>query len=132
MMALVNKLKSMITGKLLWGAIIVLSTLLTVSTIDNRAKTTQITELTLLADRSVEQNKRMNLEIVDLKKKLETEPSKQIEIAKEVMVEICKGGVTKSKIESLPSKREVTHEAIPTNTADIDDRLPADLIRLLN
>lgn len=127
----VNKIKDMITGKILWGAIIVLTTLLTVSHFDNKSKTEQITDLTALAQRSVEQTKRLTDEISYLKGQLETMPSKQIETVKEVMIEVCNGELLKSKIEALPTKREVKNDPTETNTADIDDRLPSDLKRLL-
>lgn len=130
MMSLVNKITSFVSTKLLWGAILVLVTLLTVSHISNQNKAEQINDLTLIADRAVTQNTRLSDQLNELRVEIETRPTKLIETTKEVMVEICKGKVTIADINALPSKREVKNET-EAPVADIDDRLPDELIQLL-
>lgn len=135
MMGLVSKLKGFLSAKIAWGAIIVLSTLLTVSHIEVRDKRDQVSQLTQLADRSIEQNKRLSDQLKDLQYELDTRPAKQIEVVKKVMIEMCEGKVLEAKINSIPSKREVKNvdQQTPDQkpVADIDDRLPDDLLKLL-
>ena len=72
-----------------------------------------------------------------LKRDLEDKPKQVITITKEVQSEICKGITEVDRIMNLPSKvksnRELVHETTTkTGVVDIDDRLPDDLIKLLN
>jgi hypothetical protein len=73
-------------------------------------------------------NQRLISENTKLLDEIKTMPEKQIEIVKQVDKEICNGVVKVESIKNLPTKRVDNDEA---HTADIDDRLPDDLIRLL-
>lgn len=78
-----------------------------------------------------------NETIENLRKDLEEKPKQVITITKEVQSEVCKGVTEVDRIMNLPSKvksnRELVHETdTQTDVVDIDDRLPADLIKLLN
>lgn len=89
-------------------------------------------ELVILRDklvRHVELNESLSRQNLVLAEELKTKPIEYITITKEVEKEVCEGRIAQEKIKSLPTKRkEGVNEKV---TADIDDRLPDDLIRLL-
>lgn len=74
-------------------------------------------------------NESLSKQNLQLAEELKTKPVEYITITQDVEKEVCNGRVTQEKINSLPSKRkEGVNEK---HTADIDDRLPDDLIKLL-
>lgn len=78
----------------------------------------------------VELNETLSRQNLELAEEIRTKPIAYITITKEVESEICKGRVSETMINTLPSKRkEGVDEKV---TVDIDDRLPSDLIKLLN
>lgn len=77
----------------------------------------------------VELNERLSRQNLELAEEIRTKPIEYITITKDVEKEVCEGRIAQNKINSLPSKRkEGVDEKV---TADIDDRLPVDLIKLL-
>lgn len=97
---------------------------------ENKLLTEQLASLGTLKDLQAET-------IESLRRDLEEKPKQVITITKEVQSEVCKGITEVDRIMNLPSKvksnRELVHEtATQTGTVDIDDRLPDDLIKLLN
>lgn len=130
MKTLVSKLLGLFGPKVLWVFVLTLGALLAVSHVSNNSKDSDIRQLQGLADQTVEQNKRLSNQNKELVQQLETRPTLEVITVKEVMTEICNGKVGEAMVDALPSKRpkEVVNE---TPVADIDDRLPDDLVRLL-
>lgn len=74
-------------------------------------------------------NKSLSDENLRLTKEVKERPKEYIPLTKEMMSEVCKGSTKQELIKQLPStKKEVVDDK---TTVDIDDRLPADLIKLL-
>ena len=107
---------------------IILFTLLTTTYLSDKHNREELTVAQSALIKHVGMNKRLSDENLALAKELRESPAKQIPIVKEVMVEICNGAIKEKLIESLPSKKGNVNEE---KTADIDDRLPTDLIQLL-
>lgn len=107
---------------------IILLTLLTTTYLSDKHNREELVIAQEALIRHVDMNKRLSDENLALAKELRDAPDKQLPIVKEVMVEICNGAINGKLIESLPSKKEKVNEE---KTADIDDRLPTDLIQLL-
>lgn len=107
---------------------IILLTLLTTTYLSDKHNREELVIAQAALIRHVDMNKRLSDENLALVKELRDAPDKQLPIVKEVMVEICNGAINEKLIESLPSKKEKVNEE---KTADIDDRLPTDLIQLL-
>lgn len=77
----------------------------------------------------VELNETLSRQNLELAEEIRTKPIEYITITKDVEKEVCEGKIAQNAIKNIPSKRkEGVDEKI---TADIDDRLPADLIKLL-
>lgn len=77
----------------------------------------------------VELNESLSRQNLALAEELKTKPIEYITITKEVEKEVCEGRIAQEKIKALQTKRkEGVNEEV---TADIDDRLPDELIRLL-
>ena len=131
MMNLVSKLIDLFSTKVLWVLVIVLSTLLTVSTVANNVKSNNIDTLTELGIKSTEQNKRLSEQLKAAQDEITTRPVEYIETVREVEKEICRGKVTEAQINNIPSKRKEVGDANQAPTADIDDRLPPELVRVL-
>lgn len=117
-----------LTSKIWIIACIVLTTMLTVSEFDNRDLKRKLTASESIVNTLSVANETNTTTINELRKELETKPAQVITITKEVEKEICNGKVKQEAINSLPSKKEVKNEK---DVADIDDRLPPELIRLL-
>ncbi|MNC18471.1 hypothetical protein D3C75_663720 [compost metagenome] len=106
---------------------IVLATLLTVSYLSGKADREQLTTTQGKLLEHVQLNKRLSDQNLELAEEIKNKPAEYITIVKEVEKQVCNGIVKQQLINSLPSKKEVTSE----HTANIDDRLPSDLIKLL-
>lgn len=111
---------------------IVLATLLTASVIsgkyDREARDTAQGKLL----EHVTLNKRLSEQNLELANDIKNKPKEYITIVKEVGKEVCNGVVKQQAINALlSSKKETVNEATKQNTADIDDRLPTDLLKLL-
>lgn len=111
---------------------IVLATLLTASIIsgkyDREARDTAQGKLL----EHVTLNKRLSEQNLELANQIKNKPKEYIPIVKEVDKEVCNGVVKQQAINALlSSKKETVNEATKQNTADIDDRLPTDLLKLL-
>ena len=76
-------------------------------------------------------NKRLSEQNLELANQIKNKPKEYIPIVKEVDKEVCNGVVKQQAINALLSKKETVNEATKQNTADIDDRLPTDLLKLL-
>jgi hypothetical protein len=77
-------------------------------------------------------NKRLSEQNLELANQIKNKPKEYIPIVKEVDKEVCNGVVKQQAINALlSSKKETVNEATKQNTADIDDRLPTDLLKLL-
>lgn len=107
---------------------IILFTLLTTTYLSDKHNRKELDIAQSALIKHVGMNKRLSDENLALAKELKEASSKQIPIVKEVMVEICNGTIKEKLIESLPSQKEKVNEE---KTADIDDRLPTNLIQLL-
>ena len=108
---------------------IILATLLTVSYLSGKADRQQLelvsgklTEHVLLNQSLSEQNLQLAREIKD-------KPKEFITITKDVEKEVCNGRIKQELIKALPSRKEAVN--VEHKVADIDDRLPDDLIKLL-
>lgn len=111
---------------------IILITALTISVIEGRSNKTELTELRTKYSDQLTLNERLSNQNLDLLDEIDKRPIEFINIVKEVQVEICNGRVQQELINALPSnKGAVNAEQDKANTADIDDRLPDDLLRLL-
>lgn len=111
---------------------IILITALTISVIEGNSNKTELTSLRTKYSDQVTMNERLSNQNLDLLDEIDKRPIEFINIVKEVQVEICNGRVQQELINALPSKKgNVNVEKDQANTADIDDRLPDDLIRLL-
>lgn len=121
---MLTKLIATIKSKAAWILCVILATTLTIKSVElNRLKGVDVK----LKEQS-SLNERLVKEKESLSEELKTKPKEFITITKEVTKEICSGVVKQEAIKALPSRKEVTSEK---GTADIDDRLPADLIQLL-
>lgn len=92
-------------------------------------KTTELSSLNTLMDVQRET-------IKSLKDDLETKPKEYIKIVREVDKKMCEGIVLGESVLNLPStsnrKGELVYEVESKNSiADLDSKLPADLVRLL-
>lgn len=109
---------------------IVLATLLTVSYLSGSADRKELKQVSDKLTEHVQLNERLSEQNLTLAEEVKTRPEKLIPIVKEVEKEVCNGLVRQSLINTLPSKakKEVDDEKA---VADIDDRLPDNLIQLL-
>ena len=107
---------------------IVLATLLTVSYFSGKSTRNELDQTKEKLLMHVTLNKKLSDENVKFARELNEAPKQYIEVVKEVMRESCNGEVKQQLIDSLKTQRETVDEK---NTADIDDKLPADLIKLL-
>lgn len=122
-----NTLLATLKSKGLTILCIVLFTLLTSNYISNERSKNELDKAQSSLLTHVQLNKRLSDENLNLAKELK-ESAKQIPIVKEVMKEVCNGKINEKLIESLPTKKDKVNEE---KTADIDDRLPSNLIQLL-
>lgn len=107
---------------------IVLTTLLLASHFSGKSTRNELDETKAKLIQHVSLNKKLSDENVKFARELNEAPKEYIEVVKEVMRESCNGEVKQQLIESLKTQRETVDEK---NTADIDDKLPDDLIKLL-
>lgn len=117
-----------VKGKLTTIIIVSLVVLLSVSYVSGKMDRTSLVKVSNELLTQTQLNQRLISENTKLLDELKTMPEKQIEIVKQVDREICNGVVKVEAINNLPTKRVDNNE---THTADIDDRLPDDLIKLL-
>lgn len=122
-----NTLLATLKSKGLTILCIVLFTLLTTTYISNEHNKSELDKAQSSLLTHVQLNKRLSDENLALAKEVK-ESAKQIPIVKEVMTEVCNGRINEKLIESLPAKKDKVNEE---KTADIDDRLPSNLIQLL-
>ena len=122
---------AILKSKLQLIACIVLATLLAASYLSNKSDQDELIDLREKVIEHVKLNKSLSEQNLSLAKELREKPKEYITITKDVDKEVCNGAVNKALINSLPSKKGVVNEENVTHTADIDDRLPADLIKLL-
>lgn len=109
---------------------IVLATLLTVSYVTGKSDLTALDMANKKLTEHVQLNERLSSQNRDMAQELKDKPVAYIEVVKEVQTEICNGKIKQAAIEALPSKKKEVGNV--QTTVDIDDRLPDDLIRLLN
>jgi hypothetical protein len=78
-------------------------------------------------------NKRLSDQNLELAEEIKTKPAQYITITKEVEKHVCNGRVQQELITAIPAKKEAVNGVNKTmeTTADIDDRLPSELIKLL-
>lgn len=107
---------------------IVLTTLLLASHFSSNSTRNELDETKAKLIQHVSLNKKLSDENVKFARELNEAPKEYIEVVKEVIRESCNGEVKQQLIESLKTQRETVDEK---NTADIDDKLPDDLIKLL-
>lgn len=109
---------------------IVLATLLTASVISGKYDRQALDTAQEKLMEHVTLNKRLSEQNLELANEIKNKPAQYITITKDVDKEVCNGVVRQTMIQSLPitKKKEAVNEEI---TADIDDRLPNDLIKLL-
>ena len=112
---------------------IILVTLLTVSVLsyNSNKKELENTQGQLL--KHVQLNESLSKQNLDLAEEIKNKPKEYITITKEADKKLCDGLLIQQSINSLPSKtkKEAVNENNVQNIADIDDRLPTDLIKLL-
>lgn len=107
---------------------VILLTLLVALKVDYDDKVDKLESATSSLTIHEQANKRLSEENKRLVDDLEKKPKEVIKIVREVEKELCTIPIKQEAIKNLKSRKEVTDEK---DTADIDDRLPADLIRLL-
>lgn len=123
---MLNTLLGKITNKILYAVILVLATLLTTLHVVNSNLEASLTNTRDRERELTQVNDRLNKTISSLSHELETKPVEYITITKEVVQEVCEGKVKYNAIMSLPAQKEAVSEKV-----DIDAKLPADLLRLL-
>lgn len=119
-----------IKSKFLSFICVVLITALSISYIAGRNDRVELTALRAKVIEHVALNEKLSAQNVGLLKEIKDRPPQYITVTKEVGKEVCNGAVTQAQIDALPSKKEMVDDE--KNTADIDARLPTDLIKLLN
>lgn len=107
---------------------IVLTTLLIASYMSGKADREELSSVSEKLVKHVQLNERLSSQNLALVEEIKNKPTEYITITKEVDKEVCNGVVKQNMINSLPSKKEVVNEE---TTADIDDRLPDNLLKLL-
>lgn len=123
-----NSILATLKSKGLAVLCVILFTLLTTTYFSEQNSKEELEVAQAALIRHVGMNKRLSDENLELAKQIKEAPAIQIPIVKEVMTEVCNGVVKENLISSLPSKKGNVNEE---KTADIDDRLPANLIQLL-
>lgn len=123
---MLNTLLGKITNKILYAVILVLATLLTTFYVVNSNLEASLTNTRDRERELTQVNDRLNKTISSLSHELETKPVEYITITKEVVQEVCEGKVKYNAIMNLPAQKEAVSEKV-----DIDAKLPADLLRLL-
>lgn len=112
---------------------IILATLLTVSVLAYSSNKTELTNVQSQLLNHVQLNERLSKQNLEFAEEIKNRPKEYITITKEADKKLCDGLLIQQSINSLPSKikKEAVNENNVQNTADIDDRLPTDLIQLL-
>lgn len=111
--------------------LIVLLTLLSASYLSGKSDREKLEGVSEKLLEHVKLNKSLSDQNLALAEEIKNKPKEYITIVKEVDKEVCNGIVKQQMINSLKSKKETVNETDVQNTADIDDRLPTDLIQLL-
>ena len=126
-----NPLITTIKSKFQTVLCIVLATLLTASYLSGSSDRTELEQVSKKLTEHVQLNERLSEQNLLLAEEAKTRPEKIITVVKEVDKEVCNGIVRQQLINNLPTKipsKEVVDEK---TVADIDDRLPDNLIKLL-
>ena len=112
---------------------VILATLLTVSILSYNSNKKELINVQSQLLKHVQLNERLSEQNLSLAEEIKNKPKEYITITKEADKKLCDGLLVQHSINSLPSKvkKEAVNENNVQNTADIDDRLPADLIQLL-
>lgn len=110
--------------------VIVLATLLTFTFYTGKGDREQLEQAQGKLLEHVQLNERLSKQNLELVEEIRTKPIEYITITKDVTKEVCNGLVKQEAINNLP-KKEVKDEQTQQAVADIDDRLPTDLIKLL-
>lgn len=118
-------------SKLQMIVLIVLLTLLSASYLSGKSDREKLEGVSEKLLEHVKLNKSLSDQNLALAEEIKNKPKEYITIVKEVDKEVCNGIVKQQLINSLKSKKETVNETDVQNTADIDDRLPTDLIQLL-
>lgn len=118
-------------SKLQMIVLIVLLTLLSASYLSGKSDREKLEGVSEKLLEHVKLNKSLSDQNLALAEEIKNKPKEYITIVKEVDKEVCNGIVKQQMINSLKSKKETVNETDVQNTADIDDRLPTDLIQLL-
>lgn len=107
---------------------IVLATLLTVSYLTGKADRKELEQVSQKLTEHVQLNERLSSQNLTLAEEIKNKPKEYIPIVKNVEREVCNGRIQQELIEALPRKESINDK---TSVADIDDRLPNDLLKLL-
>lgn len=110
---------------------IVLVTLLTASYLSGKSVREELKGVSEKLVEHVQLNKRLSDQNLELAEEIRTRPTEYITITKEVDRNICNGVVQQELINSLPSTKKGAIDEKKQDVANIDDRLPTDLIKLL-
>lgn len=128
---MITNILTSVKNKALGIFCIVLITALGITYIDGRNDRSELINLRTKYSDQVSLNERLSDQNLALVEEVEKRPTKLIEVVQEVQVEICNGRIQQELINTLPSKKGSVNAETQSNTADIDDRLPDDLLRLL-
>lgn len=107
---------------------VILATLLVTCYLTHRGDSEELTRLSEKLTEHVQLNSRLSEQNLELAKEIKTKPAEYITLVKEVDREVCNGIVKQNLIDSIPSERGSGNEK---TTADVDDRLPSSLLKLL-
>lgn len=108
---------------------IILATLLTVSYLTGRSDRAELKQVSGKLTEHVLLNERLSEQNLSLAREIRDKPAEYITITKEVEKEVCNGRIKQELIKALPVKKDDINAK--KTTADIDDRLPDDLLKLL-
>lgn len=109
---------------------IILATLLTVSYLSGKTDRKELEQVSGKLTEHVLLNQRLSEQNLSLAQEIKDKPKEYITITKAVEKEVCNGRVKQELIKAIPVKKDDNNAK--ETTADIDDRLPADLVKLLN
>lgn len=120
---------TLIKSKLQTLLCIVLATLLTVSYMSGRSDRAELTRVSGKLTEHVLLNERLSEQNLTLAEEIKNKPKEYITITRDVEKEVCNGRIKQELIKALPAKKDDINAK--KTTADIDDRLPDDLLKLL-
>lgn len=130
--SLKTTLFSTIKTKALSVICVMLITALAISFVAGASDRSELTDLRTKVVTQLDVNKKLSDQNIALLDEIKKKPVEYITITKEVEGEVCNGTVGLALINAIQSTRkEQANEAAESNTADIDAKLPANLIKLL-